>query len=356
MQPEKPKLARPPSQLEMPAGQDIVTSVVPQVLASRPLLEIAENTATDVGVELAIQAALHFTPLGNAAAHYRAGTKCYANCRYADALAHFSAAIEHDASNIVSWFERARTYSMLGQPDRSIADYTEIIRREPGYRAAYQNRGLNHWTRGDIAAADADFDHAQRLATEADQRTFVSAIRLEMHGQYGAAIDAHADYLATHPDSTYSRYRRAECYLKCKQPELALADLDILLEYDPKNLSGYWKRGRLYVDEHRFAEAVEDFRRALTLDPESSYSHYWLARGLQGLEQWDAAIASYQRCLELDLKTYAAHWYLGVIHAECGRPAEAIAAYTAYIEQQADPEWRRRAQEQIDRLRSTVAA
>ena len=61
------------------------------------------------------------------------------------------------------YYQRANAYSVKGQPDRAIADYSDAIRANPSYHLAFTNRGLVYARhKQDYDRAIADFDEAIR--------------------------------------------------------------------------------------------------------------------------------------------------------------------------------------------------
>jgi tetratricopeptide (TPR) repeat protein len=55
-------------------------------------------------------------------------------------------------------------YNLLRDYDKAISDYTEAIRLNPNYAAAYHDRGLAYKQLGKNAQSQADFDKAKQLS------------------------------------------------------------------------------------------------------------------------------------------------------------------------------------------------
>ena len=60
-------------------------------------------------------------------------------------------------------FEKGNVNLELEKDDEAIADYTEAIRLNPEYAAAYYNRGVVYEKQGKQAEADADYAKAEEL-------------------------------------------------------------------------------------------------------------------------------------------------------------------------------------------------
>jgi predicted Zn-dependent protease len=66
-----------------------------------------------------------------------------------------------------------------------------------------------------------------------------------------------------------------------------IESLDARIARKPDNAELYLQRGRLFLEDRHFDEAVEDFRRGLQIDPQLRAAHYFLGDAL--LRSGDAA-------------------------------------------------------------------
>jgi tetratricopeptide (TPR) repeat protein len=71
---------------------------------------------------------------------------------------------------------------MIGDIDRAIADFTQVIRLNPTDAMAYNNRGKAYTDKKDYARAIADFTEALRLDPDlAEARDFLESLRQREH-------------------------------------------------------------------------------------------------------------------------------------------------------------------------------
>ena len=82
------------------------------------------------------------------------------------AIAEFTEAIRLDPEYTAAYCDRGFTYDEKGDVDKAIADYTETIRLNPKYADAFYNRGVGYEDKGDKAKAEADFAKAKELGYE----------------------------------------------------------------------------------------------------------------------------------------------------------------------------------------------
>jgi len=75
------------------------------------------------------------------------------------------------------------------------------------------------------------------------------------------------EWIAENPGNSHAYFDRHFAWMKRGEPARALADLDKVVELDPKPVA-FWVRGEVYRHLGEYARALEDFGRAESIDPE----------------------------------------------------------------------------------------
>ncbi len=65
----------------------------------------------------------------------------------------------------------------------------------------------------------------------------------------------------------HDHLRKAEDYLKAKDPDSAAQEFDVILTFDPKNAEAYANLGVIAYSRNDYRNASQNFRKALTIDP-----------------------------------------------------------------------------------------
>lgn len=119
--------------------------------------------------------------------------------------------------------------------------------------------------------------------------------------------------------------------------------LDARIAHEPANAGLYLDRGRLYMEDRHLAEAIEDFRRALKLDPGLRAIHYFQGDAL--LKSGDAAGAEREARIFLSALSpedhgglLRGHRLLGQSLMEQGRPLDAAGAFRSALAQAQEPD------------------
>jgi len=97
-------------------------------------------------------------------------------------------------------------------------------------------------------------------------------------------------------DAVLGFFSLGKTYLGLGNYQQAIEDFDRAIELDPEFAEAYWGRGKTYHGLGNYQRAIEDFNRAIELDPEFA-EVYWdrgktyneLGSRQQALEDWKAA-------------------------------------------------------------------
>ncbi len=95
--------------------------------------------------------------------HYNRGRAWYDARDQNAAIADYTEALRHNPSYAAAYYNRGTSYNETGRQAEAIVDFTAAIRLNPNYTNAYFNRGAAHARSGDYPRAIDDFTAAIRL-------------------------------------------------------------------------------------------------------------------------------------------------------------------------------------------------
>lgn len=165
----------------------------------------------------------------------------------------------------MDYFRRANEFAKQRNYEEAIENYTEGLKLDPKFVAAYNNRGNAYGDKGEYDKAIEDYNKAieldQKLATAYNNR--------------GCVYDDKKEY------------------------DKAIEDYNKAIELDPKYAIAYNNRGNAYGDKGEYDKAIEDYTKAIKLNP-----HYAIAYNNRGVAykdkgECDKALADYDKALEL---------------------------------------------------------
>ncbi|MGX1785516.1 tetratricopeptide repeat protein [Bosea sp. NPDC055332] len=257
--------------------------------------------------------------------------------RYDDAAADFDEVIRRVPTAMYGHYNRGLTERLRGRWAEALGHYSKALEVEPGDEDAVRQRNemlvklgreREIWRLRLIETAAAIKRAALSTQNQAAAKTGQSAAerlgkldeQLELDPYDDAARLARARLLAAAADS------RAR----------ALDDVEQLLRSDPQNAATLLVRARIHYDEKRYPQTIADAERVLAKAPKESDAFFWRARARAALSQDEEAVADYTTVVALSPKSLRAIFNRGQLHRRAGRFAEAEADFSRAIELQPD--------------------
>ncbi len=151
----------------------------------------------------------------------------------ADAPIYFDKAVKADPKNSWALFMRAEGWSVKGEYDNAIKDYTDYIRLVPDSSAAYNNRGA-----------------AWRAKKE-----------------YDKAIDDYTEAIRLDPKYAIAYNNRGAAWHDKKEYDKAIADYTEAIRLDPKYAIAYNNRGQTWDKKKEYQKALADYEKAAEINP-----------------------------------------------------------------------------------------
>ena len=136
-------------------------------------------------------------------------------------------------------------------------------------------------------------------------------------------------------DHTEAHYQLAQIYIKRGEKEKAAAAMaffkglrqtdpllqkaEMWVKKHPHDARGYNNLGIVYLARQRFADAIANYKRAISLAPDLATAHYNLGHAYHKHGKLDLAIAAYQQALDTDTDLAIAHNNIAVCYTELKR-------------------------------------
>jgi len=184
-------------------------------------------------------------------------------------------------------------YFDAGRNEKAFEPLNKLLARNPKSVGAHHMLGKTWFIRGEFAKATAELETALKLAPR----------------DYDVA------------------YTLGLAYLKQQQLAPAKQIYSGMLRQLGDRPQLHFIFGRAYRETVFLAEAIEEFKKAVALDPKSSRAHYYLGLTYllkDGTSRLDDAAEEFKIALNLDQDDYFANYYLGIIHLKERRLEPAI--------------------------------
>ncbi|MGK7919850.1 MAG: tetratricopeptide repeat protein [Trichodesmium sp.] len=101
----------------------------------------------------------------------------------------------------------------------------------------------------------------------------------------------------------------------------------------------YYELAEKFLEQKKWNEAVTNYRQAIKLNPNFSWSYYKLGQALTQLKKWEEAITAYQKAIELNPDFPWSYDNLGDALVQLEKWEEAVSAYHNFIQLHSDNYW-----------------
>ena len=160
-------------------------------------------------------------------------------------------------------FDNALKLYNLGNYDRAIDEFTEVIKIDPKFDRAYTNRGILWMEKGEYDRAIEDCTHAMELNPNQFQAYSCRGNAWRYKGEYDRAISDHTKAVELNPQNARIYNNRGAVWINRGEYDRAVADFTKAIELDPKYPMPYYNRGNSLYCQGKFKEAIPDYQKAL---------------------------------------------------------------------------------------------
>ncbi|NES04497.1 MAG: tetratricopeptide repeat protein [Okeania sp. SIO2F4] len=101
----------------------------------------------------------------------------------------------------------------------------------------------------------------------------------------------------------------------------------------------YYELAEKFLEQQKWEEAVTNYRQAVKLNPNFSWSYYKLGQALTKLQKWEEAITTYQKAIELNSDFPWSYHHLGNALLQLEKWEEAVNAYQNFLQINSDNYW-----------------
>lgn len=143
-------------------------------------------------------------------------------------IRHYSSLLSSSNKKPIDYFGRAISYSLVKNYDSAIADLDRAIDLSPGFVLAYFARAMARYEKSLVSAA-------------------------EQEGKKSAEV---------------------QMQMERHETELALKDLDKVVELSPNLVYAYYNKGNIYLKRNDFTSAISCFNKAIEVRPDFGVAYY----------------------------------------------------------------------------------
>lgn len=235
---------------------------------------------------------------------------------------------------------RGQILSAKGDHAGAMAQYENVLSREPEHAAARYYRAITNFTRGSYRDSYEEFTYLIRKFPENENLRNRRAVVSLLMGHFEAAIEDLTQALALDPAFASAYLNRARAYTLTKQWELAIADCDVALNIGQAGdrALAYYRRGLAHRGKADLERAAEDYAQAVREDAAFADAHAERANVLLELDRIDEARAAIGKAIAINPDWSGYRVGSGWVEEVAGDNSAALASYQKAIDlNPADP-------------------
>lgn len=240
------------------------------------------------------------------------------------------------------------------QPAKAELYFRALIKKDSSRPDAYLDLGLAEVRQGKLSEAAGSFKTALQLDSKLPGANMFLGITYYQMNHQEDAISALQREIDLDPKNVTALMWQGIIYLNAGNPEAAVAPLDQAARLDPTNVDVLDYRGHahslvsqdsysamtrldpnswhvhkvqaeIYVSEERYADAVTEYQKAISLEPRNSDLYDALGNTYRKTSQLDLAEKTYRQEMNLNPNNPIAMYNVGSIAIERGQPQQGIA-------------------------------
>ena len=257
------------------------------------------------------------------------------------AIEYFNRAIEIYPVSVKAYLMRGLAYSLLNDFERAMSDCDFVITNFPNDYHVYYYRGITFFNYEMYEKAIDDFDKfiqfIERPGTDPDEVSYAldvyeySVYAHEVLGEHEKALLDFSKAIEIEPGNDLLYFTRGLVYRIMGNNEEAVADFTRAIEVNADVGEYYFERAVSLLNLKRFDEALADLDRALLLDGNySNDSLFYCHRGSNyfKLGNYDAAIENFTKAISLNPNDSRLYFSRGLAYSKLGNIEETFRDFT----------------------------
>ncbi len=257
-----------------------------------------------------------------AAAHFENG-------RYKEAIAALTLAIKLNPKDVKAWRNRAITYEKTEKFDLAVKDYLEVAKYDPSGETLGAI-GFDYLVLEKYEESRKYLQQAITLLPTNINFRYNLALSHQYEQNYALAIEAYDEALKVDPYHTTSLISKTRCLLRLKQFDVASVLVDSFFVAKRFDVEMLLFRGDIKLHNGAVEAALNDYNRAIAINPEDITLLIRAADCLAELSQFDEEAAVRKRIVTLMEKQGETKEYRAINYGLLG-----FALYNAFLWEEA---------------------
>jgi tetratricopeptide (TPR) repeat protein len=273
---------------------------------------------------------LSFSAFAQTAESYNLKAKAhFEKGQFKEAIAALTLAIKLNPKDVKAWRNRAASYEKIEKFDLALKDYLEVAKYDPSSETL-GNIGFDYLVLEKYDEAKKYLNQAIALSPKNSNLRYNLGLCYQYEENYALAITAYDEALKIEPFQSSSVISKTRCLLLLKQYDKASAIVDSFFVSKRFDVEMLLFRGDIKLHNGSVEAALNDFNRAIAINPEDLLLLNRAANCLEDLSLFDEEVAMRKRIVKVAEKQGETKKYMSISYGLLG-----FALYNAFLWEEA---------------------
>lgn len=235
----------------------------------------------------------------------------------------------------------------------AIDAFQVVLENEEESAEIYNNIGVSYSNLSDYKNAEKYFNKALELNSKLPQVYLNMSDVFYRQKEIALAIECLRAGEIALPENTVIPHYLARILMEDAQQDLAIDELDRILEKEPNNYDAYYDLGRIYFEMGNWEAAIDNFENILEFKDQNELIYFYLGEAYEANDEIDKAISNYLKSTAVNDKFHPAFKKLGMLFMARQDYADAIEYFEDYINFDIPQVEKDSIQKLVDRIKAT---
>ena len=237
------------------------------------------------------------------------------------------------------------------QYKEAIDAFQVVLENEDESAEIFNNIGVSYSNLNDYQTAEKYLKKALELNPNQPQIYLNMSDVYYRQKEIAFAIDCLRAGEIALPENTVIPHYLARILMEDAQQDLAIDELDKILELEPENYDAYYDLARIYFDMGNWEAAISNFENILEFKDQNELIYFYLAEAYEANDEIDKAISNYLKSTAVNNHFHPAFKKLGMLFMARGDFDDAIEYFEDYTKFDIPDEEKETVQKLIDRIK-----
>ena len=238
-----------------------------------------------------------------------------------------------------------------GRFNEAINAFSTVLENGQDNAEIYNNIGLCYANLGDNEKAEKNYLKAQELNPKLPQVYINLADIYYKEKDMASGEELMLQGIYELPDNLVLRHYLARFYMEDAKLDLAIDELEHILEKQPENYDVYYDLGRVHFELGNWACAIENFENVLEYKSENSLIYYSLAQAYEANDEIDKALSNYLKAIAHNDMFSPAYKKVGILFMAREEYEDAIEYFEDYMNFDIADEEKKKIKELTERIK-----